>query len=126
MNVHYRQVSAYTKDGTIEYLQTMLPVEDISEECKSVLEYTLESGEMIKLCESHLVRTYLQPQPSVFNNEGEETLKIWAVHYSAVFPQVVMEIKKKRGKRGIRSDIKRTFYEYEGELIETLTHPDLP
>ena len=123
MNVHYREVSAYTKDGTIEYLQTMLPVENISEACKSVLEYTLESGEMIKLCESHVVRIYLHPQPPVFNNEGEETLKIWKIHYSAVFPQVVVKIEK---KRGIRSDIKRTFYEYEGELIETLTHSDLP
>ena len=123
MNVHYRQVSAYTKDGTIEYLETMLPVKDISKACKSVLEYTLESGEMTKLCESHIVRVHLQPQPSVFNNEGEETLKIRTVHYSAVFPQVVVEIKK---NRGIRSNIKRTFYEYEGELLETLAHPDLP
>lgn len=124
MNVHYRDLTAYTKDGTIPYLETLLPYKDVSEKCMSVLEYTIKdfpehSGRKIKLCESEVVRIYLHPQPDVFNNKGEENLPIWfAVGF---FPQVIVKI---TNKIGIRSNTKRTFYEYEGELIEVLTHID--
>lgn len=124
MNVHYREVTAYTEDGTISYLDTLLPYEDVSDECLSVLEYPVgvfpePKGERIKLCESYVIRIYLHPQPDVFNNDNEENIPILAtISSGSFFPEVIVKI---TNKIGIRSNTKRTFYEYEGELIEILT-----
>lgn len=124
MNVHYRDITAWNKDGTIPYIETYLPYGIVSEDCLSVLAYPVEDilerrVEIIKLCESHVVRIYLHPQPNVFNDAGEQNIPIkLSVSSVSFFPEVIVKI---TNKIGVRSDIKQTFYEYEGELIEILT-----